>query len=254
MLSQQHTSQITISTPDLEASLQHYAKLGFRLVGKSQSPNPWAYITDESLLLLLSQDDQNFFGLTYFLPDVDALLKQLWGREISPAAKQEDERGTRFALLLSPDDFGIALVRHTGEGIFQPSGPTLKTFPPEEMGNPKKYPNAQLGIFGEFCHAVVDLERSKSWWEKLGFESLSVNASPYPWGILALGQHIIGLHQTKDFDRPALTYFAKDSGMKAEALRAKVGTQVREFAGTGGDANNVVISSPEGQQVFLFSF
>lgn len=254
MIPENTPSQITISTPNLLASIGFYEKLGYRLIAKEEEPNAWAYMTDESLLILLSQDEQSFFGLTYFNPDLDGLLEELEKNGITPAGKQNDTEGTRFAFLLSPDNFGVALVRHSGEGIFRPTGKTFKDYPQEDLENPEKYPNPIMGLFGEFCQPVKDFKTSQAWWKALGFNVLSENEGPYTYGILTHGQHIIGLHQTEEFKQPALTYFAKDSAKKIAHLREQGIDSISQFEGTGGDEKNVVITSPEQQHVFLFNF
>jgi len=74
-------------------------------------------------------------------------------------------------------------------------------------------------------------------------------ASPYPIAILSDGKMIIGLHQTKNFTYPAVTYFGINTDKRVRQLKEKGVTNFSEMMGK----NNVILKTWEGQHFFLFS-
>jgi hypothetical protein len=123
----------------------------------------------------------------------------------------------------------------------------MLTMSPADYFNPDKYPNKVCGLFGEFAHPVVDLDKAIEFWAKLGFKAVSKFTSPYPWAILSDGLGIVGAHQTTHFSYPAITFFAADSKDKIAALKeAGVTGMVEE-----GPAN-AVLTTPEQQHIFLY--
>jgi len=89
----------------------------------------------------------------------------------------------------------------------------MLTLSPQDYFNPEKYVNKICGLFGEFAHPVNDLEKSISYWEK------SVLQRSRKYFSLSVGNYfrwmsIVGLHQTKNFSYPAITFFAH---MKAKS-------------------------------------
>jgi hypothetical protein len=74
-------------------------------------------------------------------------------------------------------------------------------------------------------------------------------ASPYPWAIVTDGLMLIGLHQTKDFNYPAITYFGLNTEKRVQLLKSQGLNSFTEMTGK----NNVVLKTWEGQHFFLFS-
>jgi predicted lactoylglutathione lyase len=130
----------------------------------------------------------------------------------------------------------------------QPAGPTMLTMQPQDYANPEKYVNKVCGMFGEFAMPVKDLDRSISFWEKLGFKALSKMTSHYPWAILSDGLAIVGLHQTENFTDPTITYFASDMKAKIEKLKQDGLDNYKEM-----NPGNIVVTTPEQQKINLFS-
>jgi len=148
----------------------------------------------------------------------------------------------------SPDGFNIMLAPNIG-GFSQPTGTTMLNMNQADFSSADKYPNKQAGVFGEFCHPVADLNRSIAFWKKLGFTSKGIMNEPYPHAILTDGLMIIGLHQTKHFDYPAITYFGVNTATRIKQISEKGSLQSTEIMGKG----NVMFKTFEGQHLFLFS-
>jgi catechol 2,3-dioxygenase-like lactoylglutathione lyase family enzyme len=238
---------ITITTPDLEKSLEFYKKLGFTEVMRMDFPFPWIQVSDGALLMMLRKGDTPYIALTYYVKEIDNSVKlvQDAGIEFAEIPKASDM--LKRYLFRTPDGANITLI-HIPEGFMQPAGPTMLTMQPQDYANPEKYVNKVCGMFGEFAMPVKDLDRSISFWEKLGFKALSKMTSHYPWAILSDGLAIIGLHQTGNFTDPTITYFASDMKAKIEKLKQDGLDNYKE---TG--AANIVVTTPEQQKINLFS-
>lgn len=244
-------SQITIGTTDAEASFACYKALGFELIRESDEPNVWKQIADKSLLLLLNQDGMQYMGMTYFNPEIEKLTVELEGMGVSIMQKIEQE-GKLFQVIFSdPEGIMVSLIGHDAGQMFQPVRSNLLNFDPSGAGSDSDLPNPKIGIFGELCYPVKDVKSAVEWWEKLGFEALSVNEQPYPWAILHDGINILGLHQSSHFEQGTLTYFAPGMAEKVARLREEGLTEIRSL--NGKDDRNCVLQTPEGQQFFLFS-
>jgi predicted lactoylglutathione lyase len=236
----------TISTSDLEKSSAWYQKLGFSEVMRSDWPFPFIQVSDGQILIMLRKDTQSYMALTYYAKDVDSVVKMLTAKGIEFIHKPKITDPVKRYVMASPDGLKISIVG-VPEGFSQPPGPTMLTMAQEDYFNPEKYVNKVCGMYGEYAHPVADLEASLKYWEKLGFSSLSKFTSPYPWAIVSDGLAVVGLHQTKQFSEPAITYFAADSKDKIAMLKEK---GIVDMAEQG--ASNAVLTSPEGVRVNLY--
>lgn len=247
-------SQIVVGVKDLDESVSHYRKLGFRVLASDKSPYPWAQVTDDTLLLLLNQDGKQYIGLLYFSGNFDEVIRHL--REGGVTFLQEIKQGDELnqVIFSSPDGFMLSVTNRDATGMFQPSGPHYLTMTKAQQLDTANYPNSKIGFFGEFCHRVENFAEAKKFWEMIGFERVHASGGPYSWGLMRDGWQVIGLHETNDFDYAAITYFAKDTREKIRSLRNEGIAEITQFTGTGGNADSVVITSPEGQKVFLFNF
>lgn len=244
-----NVSQITIGTSDLAASLAFYQKMGFRIVNQNTEPNPWAQVTDDTILILLNQDGMQYIGFTYFNPQMAPIVAKLKAAEVPIIMEIENVQ----VIFSSPSGFWISLINYDASQMFQPAGKTLADIPQDQWGDAPA-PNSNLGIFGELATPVQDLDTEIAFWEMIGFK-VSKFGGPYPWAIGQDGQNVIGLHNTTEFKQPAITFFAKDMADKIKALKANGLDSFAPFGGTGGNNDaNQILNTPEGQRFFLFSF
>jgi predicted lactoylglutathione lyase len=244
-----NVTAITIASPDPEASLKFYQKLGFKELMRMDFPFPWIQITDEALLIMLRKDNNPYIALTYYVKNIDQIVNELEAQGISFTQKPKSKDIVKRYVMQSPDGMNISLVHIPENGFQQPPGPTMLTMPQEDYSKPEKYVNKTIGMWGEFAEPVKDLEASIAFWEKLGFVALSKYQSPQPWAILSDGLAIVGLHQTDEFSNVCMTYFASDMKDKLEKLKNE-GLEVYKQFGAG----NAVVKTPENQYINLFSF
>ncbi len=239
---------VYVTTTDLDSSAAVYEKLGFPTIASNTFPVPWKQVSDGSLLIMMRKDATAFIGLTYYANDIDKTIAALEAGGIVFSQKPKEGDPIKRYYIKTPDGFTIVISNNLG-GFSQPKGPTMLTMKMADFSSPEKYPNKQCGAFGEFCHPVADLNTSIEYWKKLGFIVKSQMTSPYPYAILTDGLMLIGLHQTKDFDYPAVTYFGLNAEKRIQQLKEKGLNGFTEIMGR----NNVSLKTWEGQHFFIFS-
>ena len=239
---------VYITTSNLDSSVALYEKLGFPKIAANSYPVPWAQVSDGSLLIMMREDAAPYIGLTYYTNNVASLVSQLEKDGIVFTQKPKEGDLIHRYYFKTPDGLSIMLADNLGS-FSQPKGPTMLTMKQTDIMSADKYPNKQCGVFGEFCHPVADLDKSIAYWEKLGFAVKSKMNTPYPWAIMSDGLMLIGLHQTKNFDYPAVTYFGLNTEKRIQQLKEQGLKNFTEMMGK----NNVVVKTWEGQHLFLFS-
>jgi [ribosomal protein S5]-alanine N-acetyltransferase len=237
---------LTIATPDLEESLTFYRKLGFSEVMRADWPFPWIQVSDGVLLIMLRKDAKPYLALSYYVKNIDKVTADLAKKGVEFTQKPKKGDMLKRYLLKSPDGLNISLVSMV-EGFKQPKGPGMLEMDPKNYVKPEKYVNKTIGLFGELAHPVADLEKSIAFWELLGFKAVSKFAAPYPWAIVSDGLSIVGLHQTRHFDHPAITYFAADMKGKISKLKK---SGLKNFTEEG--PSDIVLLTPEQQHINLF--
>ncbi len=241
-------ASVYVTTTNLDSSVAVYEKLGFPKIGSNDFPAPWAQVSDGTLLITMRKDNNPYIGLTYYASDVEKLVAQLEKDSVVFAQKPKAGDQIKRYYLKSPDGFTIVLSSNPG-GFMQPKGTTLLTMKPTDFSAADKYPNQACGVFGEFAQAVADINQSTAFWKKLGFKVLSQMKEPYPHSILSDGLMIIGLHQTKNFSEPAVTYFGLNTLKRVQQLRDKGLSNFSEMQGK----TNLVLKTWEGQHFFIFA-
>ena len=236
----------TITSPDLEQSLAYYQLLGFKEVFRADWPFPWIQVSDGVLLIMLRKDETPYIALTYYVNDIDKVVAHLISKGVTFTYMARQGDMIKRYVLPTPDGLNVSLV-NVMEGFTQPPGPGMLQMPQQDYFNADKYVNKVCGLYGEFAHPVADLDASIAFWEVLGFKAVSKFTSPYPWAILSDGLSVVGLHQSKHFDYPAITFFAADMKEKIAQLKAKGLTNYTEQ----GPAN-IVLTTPEQQHIFLY--
>jgi len=239
---------VYVTSSNLDSSVAVYEQLGFSKNGANTFPVPWAQVSDGSLLIMMRKDEKPFMGLTYYVNDINAKITALEKDSIVFTQKPKPGDPVQRYFITSPDGFSIMLVPNIG-GFKAATGKTLINMPPADFADPEKYPNKITGAFGEFCHPVKDLRASIAFWKKLGFSVKGDMKQPYPHAILYDGLMIIGLHQTTNFNYPAITYFGAKTESRINGLKEKGLGPFTEMAGK----NNQVLITWEKQHVFLFA-
>jgi hypothetical protein len=239
---------VYVTTPDLDSSVALYEKLGFPKTNSNVFPVPWAQVSDGSLLIMMRKDPTPYIGLTYYVAEIEKVVTQLEKDGIVFTSKPKEGDPIKRYYFKSPDGFNIMLASNLG-GFQQPTGITMLNMKAEDFASADKYPNKQCGVFGEFAQSVADINVSVAFWKKLGFTVKADMKEPYPHAILSDGLMIIGLHQTKHFTYPAVTYFGMNTEKRVQQLKEK---GLKDFTEVMGN-NNVSLKTWEAQHFFIFS-
>lgn len=243
-------SQIMVSTNDINMSKKFYKKLGFREIRSHNLPTPWTQITDGSLSILLSSNKSSSLRLSY--SGSENTIQKLKDLGLEVLSEDSGFKGMDYAIFRTDYQIQLEITSIKDKNNFQEKKITLLDYMPD-FQNIKDFPNDKIGIFGELAIPVKDLDEACFFWEKLGFE-VSKMQGPYPWAIAQDGINIIGLHQTKDFENVAITYFGSKMSERVAKLKDLGLDNIEIFRGTGGgDENNVIVKTPENQTFFLFN-
>lgn len=234
----------TVASPDLEASMAFYQKLGFSELFRGDFPFPFIQISDGAIMMMLRWDAKPYIALTYYTNDVDNVADALAAKGIQFTLKPSAGDMVRRYIMQSPDGANVSLVGFT-EGMSQPPGPIMLKMKPGDFTNPEAYVNKVCGMYGEYAQPVANLDFAAEWYAKLGFIQLSRYGSPYPWGIYTDGLAVVGLHQTNSFVQPSITFFAADMAAKLNKLKL-MGLPVT-------NEKSYTLTSPEGQKINLYS-
>src|SRR5438552_15252210 len=150
---------VYVTTTSLDSSMAVYEKLGFQKIASNTFPVPWVQASDGSLLIMLRKDVNPYIGLTYYVSDIEKVAQELEKDGIVFTHKPKEGDPIKRYYFKSAEDFNIMLASNIG-GFQQPHGITLLNMKPEDFQTADKYPNKQCGAFGEFCHPVIDLNKS----------------------------------------------------------------------------------------------
>ncbi len=242
-------AHFAIGVADIQVAWTFYHQLGFQKQSEGKEPVAWMSISDDSVHILLSETDKPYIGLEYYTSHLNKVLRELEKRGFAPIPTVEVQGQVVQAIVASPNDIPITLVQDNGLSGVDHDQTTLLDIAREDLLNAEVYPNASCGAFGEFSISVTDMDEAIEAWAKLGFIPTERHKSPYEWAIVSDGASIIGLHVTEEFTEPAITYFSPDMEDKLVALEAS-GLEI-EFL---GNRKSGKLLSPDGNQIFLFSF
>ncbi|WP_372370686.1 VOC family protein [Candidatus Uabimicrobium sp. HlEnr_7] len=223
------------NTNDIDGDINFFQKLGFKLLGRDTKPYPWANLFDGAIRVVFNQDKLDYCGLTYFAEDMS----------------KRGETLQQLKIEFLDIDFNIGDFYQ--KAIAGPSKEMLSII--ETKINDETMPKTNInqevamGHMGEFALPVKNLDESIAFWEKLGYKVQGKYTSPYNWAILKDRNFmVVGLHETSEFDQPAITYFDKEMSTKIKNLEA-LGVKTKSF---GGEENKIAIS-PSGYRVNLFT-
>jgi catechol 2,3-dioxygenase-like lactoylglutathione lyase family enzyme len=248
-------SVIAIGTEDAAASAEFYTKLGFHEVHKmdGEGDNPSIYMSDDNLMIALYQDGTGpYMGFAYFAGNFNEKVTKL--KESNSVLFREWKEGeTDMAVYMPPDSStGIAIIGLDMEGMKRPTGTTFMDLMNEgKLQDASAYPNKKCGVFAEYAIPVKNLDEAMEYWRGLGFKGDKMSMGGEPYAILQDEFNTVGLHETTEFDYNAITFFAPDMEpyikvLKEEGLEASI--VQHEMGG-----NHYILTTPEGQKIFLFS-
>lgn len=237
---------LTIGTTDMDKSMELYNKLGYKVENEGVKPVRWTEICDGSLHIILVEGKDEYLGLTYVTDDMNSSIEQLKTAGLKPVMTIGTEEEPKQIIAQLRQGMLLSINQASPELDYKYVSKTLMDID-YMRPNADDFPNDLCGIFGELAINTSDMDEEISFWENIGFRVGERNEAPYPWAIVSDGLFIIGLHETEEFDKPALTYFAPDMADRLKTLEES-GVAYKELDG----GNSGAIETPEGQQFFLF--
>ncbi len=226
-------AHFSVSVSSLSESLPFYQKIGFRKLWDNPEPKPWALLTDGRVNIHLFESDFPSPAIHYFARDMGGKIGELQRLGFAAEEQVSKDGSRRQHTFLDPNEMSIMLMHHDDAEMPKPTGPS----------------QSLLGSFGELSISTDTLHPSLEFWQRLDFILTYQSERPYPWALLSDGTLTIGLHQTKIFSDPALTYVSPDVAMRVAVLEND-GIPLRRLHNEAG-LQGAIITAPDGQHFFL---
>ena len=228
--------EVSLATPDIQASLDFYVKLGFSQAEVGDAwPHPYAVVTDGRIHLGLHQADIPAPSMTFVKPD---LLKQLDALE-SLGVEFEFRR-------LGNDVFNEV-------GWFDPSGQLIRliearTFSPSKR---RVTDTSHCGYFLEMALPTPDREGAKAYWEQFGFVGIDEMDDRLPHISCTSDTVDLGLYEPAHLRRGALRFEVDDIGATLARLAQIDLFPAGETSSALKQLPAAVLVAPEGAQILL---
>jgi hypothetical protein len=183
--------ELSVHAPSVLESLEFYQKLGFTQaqVGEAWS-HPYAVVTDGRLFIGLHQYEFDSPSLTFVKPDLSRHIDELEGFGIEFAFRKLGNDVFNEAGFHDPDRVMVTLLE-------------ARTFSP-----PTREPGetSWCGYFSEIGIPARDPDRSKDFWERLGFVATDELSKPFRRISLTSDFLDLGLYATRELRRPVLSF------------------------------------------------
>lgn len=228
--------EISLHTPDIQASLEFYESLGFQQASVSETwPYPYAVVTDGRLFLGLHSAHIRSPALTFVLPQLARSIEAL------------REKGIQFDQeRLGTDVFNQA-------AFTDPAGICVSLIEARTFSPPAAAPDSTTtcGYFTEFGIPVRDAAASRVFWEPLGFVAMDEESTPFPRSPVTSDNLNLGLYRTRALRQPVLTFEDSDMRERLARLRERGFRLSDEMPDSLDDATNAIVEAPEGTRLLL---
>jgi catechol 2,3-dioxygenase-like lactoylglutathione lyase family enzyme len=228
--------EFSLATPDIRASLDFYAKLGFTQAEAGDAwPYPYAVVTDGRICLGLHQQTLPAPSLTFVKPN---LLRHLDALEA---------QGVEFEFRrLGNDVFNEV-------GWLDASGHRVKlvearTFSPSKRS---ALDTSLCGYFLEIALPAPDLETAKAYWERFGFVGIDETEGRLPHVSCTSDTIDLGLYDPAQLRRSALR-FEVDDIKEISARLAEAGIEpAHAMPAPPQPTPAALLNAPEGTSIWL---
>jgi catechol 2,3-dioxygenase-like lactoylglutathione lyase family enzyme len=228
--------EFSLATPDIQASLDFYARLGFSQADVGEAwQHPYAVVTDGRICLGLHQQALPAPSMTFVKPD---LLKHIDGLE---------ELGLEFEFRRLGNDVFNEI------GWFDPSGQLIRLIEARTFSPSKRSATdmSRCGYFIEIALPTPDLQESKSYWERFGFVGIDDTNDRLPHISCTSDYVDLGLYEPSHLRRSTLRFEIDDVG-GALARLAEVGiSPAGEIPAPLRQVPAAVLVAPEGTPILM---
>ena len=226
--------ELSLSAEPLASAFEFYRALGFQPVTVGdQLAHPYVALSDGGIAIGLHGRPQEGPLLTFVRPQLRDYARALRraGVALEQAALADDEfNRLEFA---DPNGQRIALLE-------------ARTFTPGEWNRQNV---RACGEFLEYSLPTHSVERSREFWETLGFAAAAQGETPQPWIRLAGRGLVIGLHQAGF--RPGLSFESAQLDARLEYLRAR-GVESKPGAPVADRGRAAAtLRCPDGSSIYL---
>jgi predicted lactoylglutathione lyase len=247
-------SWFAVGVANIDKALAYYHNIGFKTIEIVSSPYKQAQISDECLVILLQERGFDYFELVYFEPNLENKVKMMERSGFVFYHKIFNKKGEMVqAAFSSPDNVCLSMVSQEPLKMYLPQQKRRTELLEQTQVDIDKLPNRVLGIYGEFCQPVKDLETSIGFWKRLGYQLVERIESPYPWAVLDNHCQTVGLHQTRDFDASGLLYYTPEILELKNSLIKKGIKTLTEFIEKQHENNSFSVTSPDNHTIFVFN-
>lgn len=230
--------EVSIHAPSVLESLEFYQKLGFTQAEVGETwPHPYAVVTDGRLFIGLHQHELDSPSLTFVKPDLWRHLEELENLGIEFEFRRLGDDVFNAAGFRDPDGLLVTLIE-------------ARTFSPSAR---QVAETSTCGYFNEFGIPTRDADRSKAFWEQMGFVAAAENGNPFRRISLTSDFLDLGLYATSDLRQPVLTF--SDPEMPARIARiAKLGMESSPHLPAAFDQQSTaMLMAPEGTTLLLMT-
>jgi catechol 2,3-dioxygenase-like lactoylglutathione lyase family enzyme len=228
--------ELSLATPDIQASLDFYTKLGFSQAEVGEAwPHPYAVVTDGRICLGLHQEAMPAPAMTFVRP---GLLKHLDTLE---------ELGLQFEFRrLGNDVFNEV-------GWFDPSGQLIRLVEARTFSPSKRIvtDTSRCGYFLEIALPAPDRDASKAYWEQFGFVGIDEWEDRLPHVSCTSDYVNLGLYDPSHLRRATLRFEADDVGGTLARLAEFGISPTGEIPAPLRHGPAAVLIAPEGTPILL---
>jgi len=226
--------EVSLPAPRTLESWQYYQALGFTSATVGEIwPHRYAVVTDGRIALGLHDATLEGPTLSYVLPDLARHTAQLEAAGIEFESQVLVDDAFNEARFVAPAGVRARLVE-------------ARTFSPPER--PK---GSLLGWFEEYAVPVADLERSRAYWEALGFVTAAEDSEPWPHLSLTSDTLDLGLYLTREIEAPTLVFSSDDLGALRSHLERLGLEPERRLPRSLDPASHLLLVAPEGTNLLV---
>lgn len=226
--------ELSVATPDIQASLHFYRKLGFSEAAVGEAwMHPYAVVTDGRICIGLHQRDEFETSITFVKPDLFKHLEVLEGLGVTFEFRRLGNDVFNEVGWLDPAGNLIRLVE-------------ARTFSPSKRASIEV---SSCGYFIEIALPATNLAATKDYWERFGFVGLEALDASMPHISCTSDTVDIGLYEPRHMRGPTLLFEVEHFG-NAKATLDGIGLK-HSGAPTPVRSTAALLNAPEGTPLLV---
>jgi catechol 2,3-dioxygenase-like lactoylglutathione lyase family enzyme len=226
--------ELSLSTPDISASIDFYESLGFWQAPTGDAwPHRYGVVTDGRVVLGL-HETPDFSAITFVHPDLSTVAGSLNAARVELTLCRTDPEVFNQIEFADPASQKVRMV-------------AARTFSPADWALEQ---HSACGYFAHYSMPARDPDAVAAFWEPLGFVALPQQEDPYEHQSLTSDGIDLALHSPRLLPTPALVFCAEDMEARIRQLRES-GVDFEAPPRSLAAAGNAVLEAPEGTLLLL---